>query len=288
MAPNDPLFDTPAEPSDPAPDPKSNGSGDPAPQGGLSTEQVSQLFSQGIQEVVGPLSERVDELAGAITKLSSAQPAPVHTPEPTPELDQDFLTEFSQNPEGAIKKAISSEMKGLVPFLNTIIEGGSSAFVGVEAERVDREFGPGAWDKFFQKPMDEIIGMYRAKNPAALGDRGLIRREVDGITGRLVGKLVEHKEETKLAQERGDLEKLGTIKEDILKDAANRISLTGGIRRMNTGEPEVTEELRGYLKEREDSIGLEQDPKDFLRQTDYGNTLEDYETHQEKLTGGNK
>jgi hypothetical protein len=36
------------------------------------------------------------------------------------------------------------------------------------------------------------------------------------------------------------------------------------------------------------SIGLEQDPKDFLKETDYGSTLEDYQAKEAKLHGGDK
>jgi hypothetical protein len=102
----------------------------------------------------------------------------------------------------------------------------------------------------------------------------------------MVGKLIEHQQEFKTKTEKDETEKVGVLQENILKEAMKRTSLTGGIRRMPTGEQEVTEELKGYLKERMDAIGLEQDPKDFLKQTDYGNTLEEYEAHQTKLSGG--
>jgi hypothetical protein len=277
MPPNDPLFDSePAKPNggDPAPVEET------APQAGISPE----MFAQGIEQLVGPLREQIGELSAAVSRMNQApvNREPVHSPEP----EADFLTSFSNNPEGAIKNVVSGELKGLAPFLNTILEGGSSAFVDIEAQRIDQEFGKGAWEKFYQKPMGEIVQTYQTKQPTALGDRGVIRREVDGLTGRMVGKLIEHQQEFRTKTEKDETEKVGVLQENILKEAMKRTSLTGGIRRMPTGEQEVTEELKGYLKERMDAIGLEQDPKDFLKQTDYGNTLEEYEAHQTKLSGG--
>jgi hypothetical protein len=277
MSPNDPLFSEPA--SEPAP---VVDGGDPAATPAATVGLTPEQFNEGIEQVVGGLREQVEGLSKAVAGMN--QPATVEPTSTEPETD--FLTAFSQNPEGAIKGMIAGEMKGLAPFLNTMIEGGSSAFVDIEAQRIDTEFGAGAWEKFYSKPMDEIVGMYQSKQPTALGDRGVIRREVDGITGRMVGKLVEHQQESKATVEKEGLEKIGTLQENILKEAANRTGLTGGIRRMPTGEAEVTEELKGYLAEREASIGLEQDPKDFLKQTSYGNTLEDYQAHQTKLSGG--
>lgn len=282
MSPNDPLFETPAEDGTAEPGAKPNG-GDPAPVVGLTPEQ----FNEGIEQVVGGLRDQVGELSTAVAKMN--QPAPVSEPTPDP-AQVDFLTAFSENPEAAIKGIISGEMKGLAPFLSTMIEGGSSAFVDIEAQRIDQEFGAGAWEKFYSKPMGELVNEYRTKQPTALGDRNLIRREVDGLTGRMVGKLVEHQQTSKDTVEKEGLEKLGVVQENFLKEAANRTSLTGGIRRVATGEPEVTDELKGYLAERLASIGLEQDPKDFLKETEYGNTLEDYQAKEAKLhpPGGDK
>ena len=281
MPPEDPLFDTPVS------ELKSNGDGseptsDPAPAVGLTREELN----EGIEKVVGGLQEQVGELSQAIARMNQPAPAAV---EPTPtETETDFLTAFSQNPEGAIDARIAAGLKGIAPVIYTGLESAGAAHVDNEVGRIDKEFGAGAWEKFYQKPMDEIVGMYKAKNPTALGDRNLIRREVDGLTGRMVGKLVEHQQEAKDTVEKEGLEKLSTIQENILKEAASRTSLTGGIRRIPTAGEEVTEDLKGYLAEREASIGLEQDPKDFLKTTDYGNTLEDYVAHQEKLGGGSK
>lgn len=278
MSPNDPLFDTPAPESKPnGGDP--NPTPEPTPTVGLTPEQ----FNEGIEQVVGGLRDQVGELSRAVARMN--QPGP--SPEPVyQEPEGDFLTRFSQDPEGAIKALVGGEMKGLAPFLNTMIEGGSSAFVDIEAQRINNEFGQGAWEKFYSKPMAEIVGMYQSKNPTALGDRNVIRREVEMLTGRMVGDVVKHQQESKDKVDKDGMEKLSNLQENILKEAVNRTGLVGGIRRTPTGEQEVTEDLKGYLAERETAIGLEQDPKDFLKQTDYGNTLEDYVAHQEKLGGG--
>jgi hypothetical protein len=73
------------------------------------------------------------------------------------------------------------------------------------------------------------------------------------------------------------------LAEGILKDVTQRTNLTGGIRRIESGAEEITEQVKGYVAERQRAIGGSEDPKAFLERTDYGNSWEDFQAHQKKM-----
>ncbi len=275
MPPDDNLF---PEGSPPAEEPKTGGdppNGSPTP---------TPLTVEAATEMIAPLVQRLEELgqtnAALAAKFQQAAPAPPAA-DPPPVNGDDFLTQLSTDPRGAIAEVVRSEFKGISPLISTLINSGSSAFTGLEAEQIDRDFGPGAWDKFFDKPMGQLLDAHRQNNPAALADRNVINREVNGLKGALLDDLVEFRDEArKTATERGEADT------KTLVDAVSgqvRTNMTGGIRRVDTGIEEVTEDLKGYLAERERAIGEKNDPKAWLEKTDYGNTIEDFQAHQEKL-----
>jgi hypothetical protein len=265
-------------------DPPANG-GDPA---AGETPVTMAAAAELITQAISPLADRLEELGRTNAQLAQNLQTPQGNqaggdPSPAPE---DFLTRFSNDPEGAVRSVVGGEFQSVVPLVSSLINSTVSNFVSKESSDIDREFGAGAWDKFFEKPLGVLVDSYRKSNAPALADHNTIRREVDGLKGRQFDALVAFRDDSrKTATEK----KEGGQKElvdEVLKGV--QTNLTGGIRRISTEGEEVTEELKGYLAERSAAIGENIDPKAWLAQTNYGNTLEDYQAHQKVLEKARK
>jgi hypothetical protein len=167
--------------------------------------------------------------------------------------------------------------------IGNLMNSGASAFVGLEAQAVDQEFGAGAWAKMFDKPMQTIVDSYRTNNATALADRNTITREVNGLKGQLINELIEFRDGArKLTDEQTDANRKA-LTESVLEDVTQRTNMTGGIRRQESGAEEITEAVKGYVEERQRAIGGDETAKTFMERTDYGNSIEEYTAHQEKL-----
>lgn len=278
---DDPIFSEPATPpsgdATPTPAAPSNG-GDPTATPNVTLEQATEMVRQGVEQATQPLLERLEAL-----NQPAPAPPPAATPEPTP--PGDFLTEFSQSPEQAVDARVDARLKALGPVLQNIVTGGHGAFVDIEAQLVDGQFGEGAWQEHFQKPLTKIWDAYRANNPVALSDRATIQREVNGLKGQLFDQLVEFKQKSAETRAAAANENLKSLTDGVVGAVVERTNLTGGIRRMDPGEPTAAEidRVKPYLAERISAIGGEESPKEFLKRTDYGNTLEDYRKKQAEL-----
>ena len=261
---------------------------------GLSIADATNL----IQEAVAPLADTVQTLAqnqatlnqqlGQMTQTLGSAPRQHESPVE----ETDFLTELtSGNAEAAIGKVVQNQMKPFLGMIGGLVQSGSTAFVDLEAQRVDQTFGTGAWDTYFRAPMDSILGDLANREPSALGDRTRISKEVNGLKGVLLEKLVDFRDKHKSDTETAELAKVGTLaehlKESIMPDVINRTNGMGGIRTLEPGGVEVTEEVKQYLAERDRNRGTQTDPKDWIKATDYGNDINSYLQHKEKLANSN-
>jgi len=277
MPPGDNLFpDHKTETSQTAH--RGNGT-DPSPASPLTMQGAAELITQSQQ----PILEQIREQGEALNQIASRLGQTNSTREPAPrgEPQEDFLTRFSADPEGAIRDIGADQFKTVVPLLSNLMNSATSAFVGIESTEIDREFGVGAWDKFFAKPMNQILDSYRSQNVAALSDRNTVTREVNGLKGQLLNDLVDFRT---ASREKQAQEAEGRDKELEERVAGKlRTNLSGGLRRIGGEEHEVTDDLKNYLAERAAAIGVKVEPKQWLKETSYGNTLESYLEHQKKI-----
>ena len=282
--PNDNLFPDQPAPEVPQGPPPGNGA-DHTGGSQLTLEGAAELISQALGPVVGQVKEQGEALNNLANSLANnARQQTSREPQNT-EPEDDFLTQFSGNPEGAInarvKAQIAEQMAGMVPLMGGLINSATSAFVGIESTEIDQQFGAGAWAKHFDKPMKQIIESYRTQNPAALSDRNTIIKEVNGLKGQLLNDLVDHRTNSQKtaaeAAEAKDKAFVDTVTGQI------RTNLTGGIRRIETPGSAVTDEMKGYLAERQAAIGGTETAEEWAKQTNYGNTLADYLAHQKTL-----
>jgi hypothetical protein len=242
--------------------------------------QAAELVTQAI----APLATRLEELGQTNTQLAQRlQQPPPDPPKDTGGGDDDFLTRFSNDPEGAIRTLATEPIKEAAPLIMGLINSTVGNFVARETEKVDREFGPGAWDKFFDKPLSTIMDSYRQSNAPALAESGTIRREVDGLKGKMFEELVLFREESRKAATNTEQDNTKKLVDGVTENVIQQTNLTGGLRRVGGAEEEVTEAVKGYIAERTAAIGGDEKPKDFLARTDYGNSIEDYYAHQKKL-----
>jgi hypothetical protein len=283
---DDPLFPDPAGGpggGTPDPDPGANG-GDPDPNTGITMQGAAELIVQ----AQAPLLEKINELGEATAKLAANAANPQNTaPALVPTNDEDFLTQFGVDPEKAVDAkvaaGIQAQLGTIAPLIGNLMNSGTSAFVGLEAQQVDAEFGAGAWAKLFDKPMNTIIDSYRTNNATALADRNTITREVNGLKGQLINELVEFRNSSTKATTDNVAAQRKELADSIVEDVTQRTNMTGGIRRQEGGALEITENVKGYVEERQRAIGGNEDAKTFLERTDYGNSIEEYNAHQEKL-----
>ena len=274
--PDDNLFPEKTAEPEPTGTPPGNGK-DPEGTETLTMQNVAELITQ----AQAPLLEKIEGLTQATSQAvtDSRQPAP--TPQ-NQEPQGDFLTQFSENPELSIDNKIAQQLRTVAPMVSNLINSTVSNFVSRERTEIDGQFGEGAFDKFFDKPLNVLMDSYRQTNAAALADEGTIRRETDGLKGRLFDQLVEYRTENqKKTAEEGEA---GTQKlVDGVLEKVVQTNMTGGIRRIDNSADAITEDLKGYLAERAAAIGVTEEPKAWLERTTYGNSYEDFQEHQKKL-----
>jgi hypothetical protein len=281
---DDPLFPEGGGGDKGTPDPPTNG-GDPNPETSITMQGAAELIVQ----AQAPLLEKINELGEATAKLAAnaANPQNRQAPALVPTNDEDFLTQFGIDPEKAVDAkvaaGIQAQLGTIAPLIGNLMNSGTSAFVGLEAQQVDAEFGPGAWAKLFDKPMNTIIESYRTNNATALADRNTITREVNGLKGQLINELVEFRSTATKSNADNAAAQRKELADGIVEDVTQRTNMTGGIRRQEGGTLEITEDIKGYVEERQRAIGGTEDAKTFLERTDYGNSIEEYNAHQEKM-----
>ena len=280
--PDDNLFPD-HEPDEGARPPAGNpGSGNGQDHGAdtpLTMSGAAELISQAQAPLMQQIRDQGEALSQLVSKLGQPQNQPADPVDR--EAQEDFLTQFSENPERAIGGLVRGEFKQVVPLLSNLMNSATSAFVGIESTEIDKEFGNGAWSKFFEKPLNQILDQYRSHNAAALSDRNTITREVNGLKGQLLNDLVDFREVSRKAAREAEEGRTNELVDGVVKRIPT--NLTGGLKRTGGVEHEVTEDLRGYLAERERVIGERVEPKDWLKKTDFGNTLSDYLEHQKKM-----
>lgn len=291
---DDPIFDKNQGNSQGGSEPKNqggtnqntNGSGnDSNNNGGVSFEQATKM----IQEAMNPLASQISDLTD---HLRNNTPDPNNTSNPpnTPQDDKDFLTRFSEDPEGSVAGIIQQQIRdGIAPFLTTLSSSASQAFLDLEMQGVEEAFGEGAWDKFFAPHWKTIQSAYMKTNPAALSNRDIIKREINGLKGLQMDDLVKFKDETAKKLAEGEEGKLQNLTKTITEQVRSNLTGGGALMFHNEGnEPTVTEAVEGYLAERTRAIGEDVDPKEWLKATNFGNTLSDFRKHVEGLKGGNE
>jgi hypothetical protein len=267
----------------------------PAPGNGTDPNAADPLTLESAAALItasqAPLLKRLEELGettAQVVQSMNQTRTPANQPEPNTQDQEDFLTQFGVDPEAAVNAAVSKQLGTLAPLIGNLMNSGTSAFVGLEAQQIDAEFGAGAWNKLFDKPLAVILDGYRQNNAMALSDRNVITNEVNGLKGKLFNELVTFRTEAQKTNADTVDANRKELTDGIVADVTQRTNLTGGLRRIEGMGEEVTEELKQYLAERVAATGEKIEPKEWLARTDYGNSIEEYNAHQEKLKAAEK
>ncbi len=269
--------DSPLDPPEAAPEPA------PAAEPGISAAEATQLMT----DAQAPLLNQISQLADSIQAMSQVQSQST----PVEPQHEDFLTELTTgDPQAAIGRIVDQRVQQQLGSLSTFFantaRSGSDAFLSIEAQQVDATFGDGAWEKYIQAPMGVIMGEHGRSNPAALMDSALIHREVNGIKGELLDTLVTFRDASR--SKAADSENASLAKlTDGITEAVRRTNGIGGLRRIEPGSGQIPEGLEGYLSERTQDIGKQPDAKQWLANTDYGNTIDDYREKEARLKAAN-
>jgi len=224
--PDDNLFPEKTSSSPEGNPPGTDGNGtDPTGDTALTMTAAAELITQ----AQAPLLAKIDSLTEATSSLMDRQSAPQQAqPAQNQEPPADFLTQFSENPELSIDNKIAAQLQSVAPLVSGLINSTVSNFVSREKSEIDGQFGIGAWDKFFDKPLNVLMDSYRKGNAAALADEGTIRRETDGLKGRMFDQLVDFRTESqKTATEAGETEGQKLL-DGVMEKVKAQTNLTGG------------------------------------------------------------
>ena len=274
-------------------DPPSN---DPV---GAAEPAVNDSVGRYVADAMGPLIEQIQGLAAnqeqtqrALQQLAESRSEPQQRYQAPAEPEEDFLTELtSGNAEAAIRRRVAAvvqeQMGGLTPMLSNLLHSGSAAFTNIEAENVDRQFGQGAYASLLEKPMGQIMAGIAKSDPSAYADSSTIRREINGLKGQMFDQLVEYREKSRQKEAAGETTKLASLVDGVAEGVLKRTNGTGGLRRIATGEREVTPELKGYIDERIRGTGKPIDAKKWLEETDFDGNLDSYKAHMAKMAKQN-
>ena len=267
---DDPMFSSDKPQGDKPPEPTPSG---------VTPEQVAQVTAPIVDQVTG-LAAQVSSLAQHVGGRKTTV-APVAA-----EVKKDFYAEMQDDAEGAIERRIDGRVKEqMLPIgevLSTINNSAHDAFVGMEANRVEADWGVGAYEKFFTKPLKTIFDQYRAVNASLLSKHDLIRKEFDAISGQVVNELIEFRDESrKVTAEKANKELAG-LTEGIAGAVTTIVGMTGGIRAPGA-KVEVSEGLKEFLSERKKSTGVSETPEEFVSRTSYDNTIEGYLDNKKKM-----
>ena len=262
--PDDTLFEHPGVEEE-----KPNGKAEAPPS--LSAEDIAQIAAQTATKAVAPVVQELRQMA---------QPAVPESP-PAELSDDDFLKRLTEDPKSAVSGLITDIIqKEVSPTISNMTTSASRAFIDLEKEDVDGQFGPGAWNKFFEPHWQVLEKAYQKSNPGALGDRAVIQREINSLKGLQVSELMSHKNEKDKESQSEQNEGLKNLVDGVAQTVTN---LTGGLRVQNPdGKVVVTDEVRGYLKEKMSALGVEETPEEWFKATDFGNSLSDYKAHVAK------
>ncbi len=271
-------------------DPPSDDQKAPEPAASTDIAAVVQL----VNDATAPLIDQMERLTASqqqsneniATMMRQNQPPA----DPTIPVDSDLLTELtSGNGEAVIRKLVDEQVRNqlqtLTPVMANIVQSGATAFTNIEAQEIEEKYGSGAWDKFFKTPMEAIMGSYAKTNPALMADSATIRKEVNGLKGQVFDELVEHRDSSIAARSTSKNTELGSMVDGITQEVHRRVNGTGGIRAISGAGTEISEGLRGYLEERQRSIGVKETPKDFISRTGFGNSIDDFLDHKKKANG---
>ena len=272
--PDDNLFPNAKEPDVPAGEPKPNGEDI----GVVGTPLTVEMGAEMVTQAMAPLADQLKEVGDTLARMKQPAAQPVADP---PAPLGDFLTRFSEDPEGAVKAAAREPVESIMPLMSNFLNSAVSGWTSLEANKIDTEFGAGAWDKFFNKPMTTILDNYKATNAAALSDNSVITKEVNGLKGVQFNDLVDFQAASRKTAAEAAEGTQKTLVDGVMTQV--RTNMTGGLRRISGSAEEIPEGLENYLAERARLIGKEPEAaKDWLADRDYGNNIGDYRKHQEK------
>lgn len=275
----DPLFttDPPAVPP--------NGSTPPA-EPVAAPDSAAQIAT--MAETVTAQAGQITELTQAVTNLargmqSSQTPTPVEPDIP----EGDFNSRLIENAEGTIRDLVTEQMKGITPVLSSMLNSGSQAILAQRSLAVDQEFGSGAWKEFFAGPIAQIQEDRGRTNPGMLMDPGLMEGDINGLKGINMTKLFEFQ----TASRKTATDETTKSNDDLLQEVLSKLprtNLTRGITSLKDGELVVDDDVKQFVAERAAASGTTINPEEWVKQHDYGNTIDDFEAHQKKLEAEEK
>ena len=248
---------------------------EPTPVVDTSPTQTAALAS-----AVEPLKEAITALNERITQATT--PAPVATPEPP--TDDEFGQQFYQNPRGTIQSEFD---RAAQPLVGQLADQVAEANMLTQAQRVDKDWGQGAFAAVIESEFRPIVEEAKRLNPQGLLDRTSFNNAVDTVVGRRAKELVEFAKGATEALSKSELETVQKLRDSVVMEV--QPNLSGGIRRGGPGAIGLSDEQKQIARDMTKADGIKRDEKILAAlQANPIRSIEDYRAAKQTVTAGEK
>jgi hypothetical protein len=203
-----------------------------------------------LEQAMGQLAGVVQDAANRLTQAPQ---------QATPQTNDEFLNELAQNPQAVIQRVAADTFRRtaqetLNPAVLKVLDTSRNQLMERERERVDGDFGEGAFDEIFRPQLNKDLDELRQHKPDAIADPATVRALVDRLYG-------------------GDnfpvlLERRANLEKNARMSGRSHLLPSGGVPRLR-GSPNPQEEIppdaEQFLREVERNTGEAIDRKQYAR-----------------------
>lgn len=299
MPPDDPIF--PQQGADAAAAPDSSDTGAAAksaaaaaPSAPPTPEQVQQQISEAVTAAVGPLTSEMGAIKGFMEKVAGAL-------EPEGEggargsqgngagaggagnassgaPGEEFWNRFYHDPEGAVDERLRA---GAAPLVGALAQPVVQMQLAQLEEGVDKKWGKGAYATLLKADMDRII---EKADPTAAVNPVALQSALNSVVGAQVDALAEHREKAQTQDAEANSKRTDeAVLESLRRQGIDPTTMTGGLRRVPTGEAKLPEEASDYIAGQLRDAGREVDEKRLGVMLNTGSSFSDWQKAQKEL-----
>jgi hypothetical protein len=241
------------------------------PPAGASREEVSAL----IDEKLGPIQKSTEQLnqflAGLQEQNSTQQAAAAE-----PANSEDWATKFYNSPQDTVQNEIQSVTE---PTVRQVASTMGQLLLDKQKESVSSEFGPEAWDTYFDGPLSTAVANAVKEYPGSLMNPTAVENAVKTIKGDKFSELTALRAKIAEAKPNGP-------DEETVEQVANRVvEMTGGIRRTPNSSQEKLDdaESQEFLNAHFKETGTKIDTSRLAKLMNSGNSIEDWQAMNKEL-----
>jgi len=260
--PDDPIQTNGAAPVEAAPAPVA---AEPVAAPPVQNDSVSR------EEFNSVVSDLKSSLESVNTFFTTLRQESQRAPEPAPVSDDDFNTEFYNNPREAISSVFAEQA---LPIVAQNAKVTAQNAVHSHKAEIDSTYGEGTWDSIYEPRLGPVIDEALRTNPAMLLDTTSLDNAVKSISGDPgnMNKLFEMKANYSKSQQEMEQQNLEKTRDFVV----NTTNMTGGLRRSSSGQPKLDDEQKAILKSMTAETGKPMNEARLATLMNSGNTIDEW------------